>query len=120
MESLNHKVQQGTLKVSEEVIATIVKLAVLDVQGVDSLMTPNVSLEKIFFKQNGNSTIKIKLSGDVVEISLSILVKYGNKVTALAEAVQNRVKSDVQSMTGITVSRVNVLIGGIVFDSTEK
>ncbi len=119
MEEQN-KLQQGTLKVSDDVIATVARLAAIEVEGVDSLANASVSFKQLLLKPDKNNSVKVKLSGDVVEISISILVKFGNKVTTVAENIQNRIKAYVQNMTGITVSRVNVSIAGIVFDSTKS
>ena len=114
------KIQQGTLKVSDDVIATIARLATSEVDGVDSLTKASVSFKQLFIKPGKNGSIKIKLSGDVVEISVSILVDFGHKVTVVAENIQNRVKADVQNMTGVAVSRVNVSVAGIVFDAVKE
>lgn len=111
---------QGTLKVSEDVIATIARLAAGEVEGVSSLEQASVSFKQLFFKPGKNGAIKIKLSGDVVEIAIGIFVKAGNRVTSVAERVQERVKSDVQSMTGVAVSRVDISVSGIVFDSEAE
>lgn len=119
METTN-KLQQGTLKVSDDVIATIARLATSEVDGVNSLTKASVSFKQLFIKPSKNGSIKIKLAGDVVEISISVFVKFGHKVTTVAEHIQNLVKSDVQNMTGVAVSRVNVSITGIVFDAVKK
>ena len=37
----------------------------------------------------------------------------------VAEAIQSSVKESVQNMTGITVSKVNVVVTGIVFDESS-
>ena len=120
--------QSGTLKISEEVILTIAKHAINDIKGVEEIVPVNESgiknkpLKKLASKDWGiagkifgkkNNLIKVKLLGDVVEITLAVIVKQGHKVTMIAENIQNAVKSSVQSMTGITVSRVNVIISGI-------
>ena len=116
----SNKLQQGTLKVSDDVIATIARLATSEVDGVEGLTKASVSFKQMFVNPGKNGSIKIKLAGDVVEISISVIVKFGNRVTTVAEHIQNRVKADVQNMTGVTVSRVNVSVAGIVFDTTEK
>lgn len=118
MERVN-KVQSGILKVSEDVITTIVKLATLEVDGVHSLACANCNYKGILGKFNNGSTIRIRLVGDVVEISVGIIVKAGNNVVRLAETIQENIKSNVQTMTGITVARVNVNIHGIVFDDVK-
>lgn len=115
----SEKTTGGTLKVSEDVIATIARLATCEVDGVESLTKATASFKQLFLKPGKNGGIKIKLSGDVVEISISVIVKSGARVVVVGEEIQTRVKENVQGMTGVTVSRVNVTISGIVFE-TEK
>ena len=110
--------QKGSLKVSEDVISTIARIAAQEIEGVDCLAPAGVTLRKLFIK-SPNDAVSIHLAGDVVEITLGIIAKHGCRVTAIAEAVQESVKSDVQSMTGITVSKVNVIISGIAFDDKD-
>lgn len=120
--------KSGTLRISEEVILTIAKLAISDIKGVEEIVpvndfgVKNKSLQKLVSRDWGiarklfgkkNNLIKVKLMGDVVEITLAVIIKQGHKVAMVAESIQNSVKSSVQSMTGITVSRVNVIISGI-------
>ena len=114
------KVQAGTLKVSESVIATIARLATIEVAGVESLTNANSTFKNVFLKQSENDAIKVRLAGDVVEISISILVKFGHKVVVISEQIQNNVKASVQSMTGVAVARVNVSIAGVVFDDVSS
>jgi uncharacterized alkaline shock family protein YloU len=116
----SEKIQTGTLKVSESVIATIVRLATLEIEGVDSLASSNASIKGLISKTNQTGAIRIKLVGDVVEISLRVIVKYGHKIVNVAEQIQNSVKSSVQTMTGVAVARVNVQIAGVVFEDTKK
>lgn len=120
--------KSGTLKISEEVILTIAKLAISEIKGVEDIVpvndfgVANKSLQKLASKDWGiarklfgkkNNLIKVKLLGDIVEITLAVIFEQGYKVIMVAESIQDSVKSSVQSMTGITVSRVNVIISGI-------
>lgn len=116
----SEKVQAETLKVSEDVIATITRLATMEIKGVDGIITPNATLKQVFIKKTENNAIKIRLVGDVVEITLNVLVRFGHNVVSIAEQIQNNVKSTVQNMTGVTVSRVNVGISGVIFNDTKK
>lgn len=112
--------QKGTLKVSEDVIATVARLAAFEVEGVAELTKAKVTFRQLFLRPGKNGSIQIKLAGDAVQISLGVLVHPGHPVVEMAENVQERVKSDVQTMTGVTVSRVNVEIAGIVFSAPEQ
>ncbi len=106
----------GSLKISDEVIATITRLAALEVNGVSDLAPAPVSMKDMFVKSPIPKSIRINISQDVVEIDVSIVVKFGAKVVELAQKVQNNVKASVQNMTGLTVSKVNVYVAGIHFD----
>ena len=110
-------VQNNCFKVSEDVIYRIVEIASCDVDGVAGLSKSKVMFSHIFMKADQSSAIKIKMIGDVIEITVSIAVSFGCKVSKVAEAVQQKIKDDVQSMTGVTVSKVNVSVDGIALIS---
>ncbi len=106
----------GSLKISEDVIASIVKNSVNDTDGVYSILPSPKTIKDLFVKKDDNGAIAISLKDDVVEISLKIIIKSGSKAITVAENVQSNVKSAVQSMTGIAVSRVNVIVADIAFE----
>ena len=78
----------GSLQISTEVIAKIAKLAAMEVDGVQDV--------------------------SVAQITVNLLVAYGSRIPSMCAKVQENVKSTVQNMTGITVSRVNVVVRGVV------
>ena len=112
----NDKVQ-SQLKVSEDVIATITKNAVLEIEGVSSIANAKKKMIKnLFLSQTDLESIKIDFVNDTVEISIYLYVKPGAKVKSVAEEVQNKVKSEVQAMTSVTVSKVNVTIADVKYN----
>ena len=115
----NKKKVTGTLKISEDAIVRIAESAAAEIKGVVltssnklAVISPRSTIsEKII------SPIAIKLSNDSVSLDIAIIVSENAKASEVSKAVQNNVKSAVQSMTGIAVSKVNVTVAGI---STEK
>ncbi len=102
----------GNLKISNDVIVKIAELAALEISGVTfETKTPDSPLSA--------SPVKIKLSGDSIAVDVRITVAQGSKAVCTAEAVQKSVKSAVQNMTGIAVSKVNVKIAGIIINKEE-
>ncbi|MBQ8960806.1 MAG: Asp23/Gls24 family envelope stress response protein [Ruminococcus sp.] len=100
------------LKISEDVIITVAKLAALDVKGVAGLDGEVGKMSKL--RKNG--PISASMIGDVAAIEMRIKVRGGEKATAVAQEVQSAVKENVQNMTGVTVARVNVTVNGVVFE----
>jgi uncharacterized alkaline shock family protein YloU len=100
------------LKISEDVILTVARLAALDVKGVAGLDGETGALSKIC----GKEPVKVDIMGDVAAIDIKIIVKSSANACSVAQAVQTAVKENIQNMTGITVARVNVAVNGIEFD----
>ncbi len=107
----------GQLKVSKDVIFTITKNAVLDIDGVCSIANAKKNmLKNLFLSDTNYESIDIDFDNDTVVISVYLFVNPGVKVKSVAEQVQSKVKNEVQSMTGITVSKVNVTISDVKYN----
>ena len=106
------KSAQSKLRISEDVIITVARLATLDVNGVAGLAGEITKISKL----RGNGPITVSVIGDVAALEIKIKVKNGAKATVVAEEVQTAVKENVQNMTGVTVARVNVIVSGVVFE----
>lgn len=120
-EYVSQTLDQGSIHISEEVIASIVSMAIQDVEGVYGLNT-NISSElgKIA-KKNAGKSIRILISEeDEIAIDCYIVVLYGYSVIEVAKAVQEAVSSTVESTTGRRVSNVNVNISGISLPRSAK
>ena len=110
MEKINNN-QVASLKISKDVIATIARVATLEVEGVAALVEPN----KIgLFTKGFTKSIEISLADDFAEINLCLELNFGAKIPAVCVEVQNNVRENVQTMTGIVVSKVNITVAGIV------
>ncbi|MBR4628220.1 MAG: Asp23/Gls24 family envelope stress response protein [Ruminococcus sp.] len=103
---------KSRLKISDDVIITVARLAALDVKGVASLAGEVGKMSKV--RKNG--PISITMMGDVAAIDMKIVIKSTEKACTVAQEVQTAVKENVQNMTGIAVARVNVTVCGVVFE----
>lgn len=108
--------ENGTVMISEDVIATIVTQALSEVDGVASLaVKPGADIADLIGKKNWGKGMKIQISEDnSLRISCNILIKYDHSVVDVAAAVQGAVSAAVSSMTGVEVTSVDVNVCGIV------
>ena len=108
--------ENGTVMISEDVIATIVAQAVKEVEGVVSLnVKPGADIVELIGKKNWGKGMKIVIEEDeTLTVECNILVGYGQSVVAIAQAVQNTVSTHLDSMTGVKVNAVNVNVCGII------
>lgn len=113
---ITHIQDNGTIMVSEDVIASIVAHAVKDVDGVVGLSTKAVAeLADMIGKKNWGKGMKIVIAEDnSITVDCDILIGYGQSVVSVAQAVQDSVTSHLESMTAVKVAAVNVNVCGII------
>ena len=110
----------GNIHISEEVLAAISAAAALEVEGVSSLAANLGSdIAELLGKKNLAKGVRVKLEDEKVEVDLSVLMSYGHTIPEMGKAVQEAVKTALESMTGLGVSAVNVNVGGITFPAAN-
>ena len=119
-----HKVYEndtiGEVRIADEVVAIIAGLAATEVDGVDS-MAGNITNElvgKLGMKILSKG-VKVDVTEEHVSVDLSLNIKYGYNIPEVSERVQERVKSAIENMTGLTVLDVNVKIAGVNMDEDK-
>ena len=114
MDNINPGSAAGSLKVSANVLVSIAETAAAEVEGV-ALNSKNglAVVGGAPFSSKIIPPIRVKLNSEAAVIDISIVTELGHKAYEVAKAVQDHVKSAVQNMTGIAVSKVNVKIVGI-------
>ncbi|MBQ6053364.1 MAG: Asp23/Gls24 family envelope stress response protein [Clostridia bacterium] len=106
----------GSIKISEEVIATIAINAALEVDGVSSVMQKVLPSTKSVVGniKNVRKGVAILRTEEGLELTIQIVVKNGYKIPDVSVAVQTNVKDTVANMTGINVIKTNVIVAGVV------
>lgn len=115
-EYVSQTLENGSIHISEEVIAAIAAMAARDVEGVYGLNS-NTGAGK---KSAGKGIRLVITEDDEISIDCYIIVLYGHSVVEVAKAVQEAVTSTVESTTGRTVRSVNVSIGGITLPRAPR
>lgn len=113
MEVSNSNAVGGSLQISTDVLAKIARLATLEVDGVHAVSLGAAGVKGLFPKNTLQPPIEVALADDVAEITVSLQPDYGCKIPALSAKVQENVKNAIQNMTGITVSKVNIIVTGV-------
>ncbi len=113
-EYLVQEQENGSILISEEVIASIASLAVREVEGVFGLsITQTLDLSNILGKKNLRKGIRVTIAEEGVEISCNLIVKMGAAVMTVAKNVQEAIADEVTAMTGVRPLRVNVNVCGV-------
>ena len=109
--------ENGSIDISEDVIATMVRTAVLEVEGVAALShTVGAELAELIGLKTLTKGVKVQFVEDKIVIDTIITVNYGCKIVDVAKAVQEKLVGVIQSMTGFEKAEVNVHVSGIAFE----
>ena len=98
---ISKPLEHGCVYINEDVLVTIATTAVKDVEGV---VDPGK-------KSKG---IRVALEESSVRVECNLTLLYGHPVVDIAKNVQSSVSAAIESMTGLTVSAVDVTVAGIV------
>ena len=107
----------GEVRIADDVVASIAALAALEVDGVAS-MAGNATdelLSRVGVKGTGKGA-NVEVIERIVSVEMAVNLKYGYNIPAVSGRIQEKVKSAVETMTGLTVSDVNIRIAGVVMN----
>ena len=104
----------GEVKVADEVIAIIAGLAATEIEGVAS-MAGNITNELVskLGMKNLSKGVKISVKDETVAVALALNLEYGYQIPEVSKKVQEKVKSAIETMTGLEVSHVNIRIAAV-------
>ena len=111
------KAENGSINISEEVISTMVRTAITEIDGVAGISnTAGAELAELIGIKTVSKGIKVQIVDDTIKVDAIILVRYGCNIVNVAKEVQNSVTEVVQAITGIDKAEVNVHVSGVAFE----
>ena len=99
---IEEKEANGQIQISDEVISIIAGTAAAETEGVSLPSSAPVTVEE-------NTAL----------IEIEVVVKFGINIKNACEEVQQKVKNAVETMTGLTVSGVNINVTAIMVEKEQ-
>ena len=107
--------ENGNIKISQEVIVRISAISARDVEGVAGLGGAG-SFVDFLGKKSSEKGIKVEMTDEATVIDVHVTVKFGVKINEVAYKLQKAVKNAVESYAGLDNITVNVFVDGIEHD----
>lgn len=101
----------GEVKIASDVVSVIAALAATEVEGVSSMAGMNK------FGVKNTKGVRVIMNEGRVHVDMVINVKYGYSIPKISKQVQSRVGQQIETMTGLKVSGVNVRVAGVNLDA---
>lgn len=112
---LSDDTRLGDVQISDDALAAIAGIAATEVEGVAS-MAGNITNELVskFGVKSLSKGVKVTVDDGQVFVDVSINILYEKNIPEVSTKVQERVKTLIESMTGLTVPEVKVKVAGVV------
>lgn len=110
----------GEIRIADEVVAIIAGLAATEVEGVGS-MAGNITNELVskLGMKNLSKGVKVEVTEESVDVEVALNIAYGYSIPDVSAKVQEKVKTAIETMTGLSVDGVNVRIASVDMRNTK-
>ncbi len=109
---------QGSIKISEDVVASIAAVATSETDGVSGLYSSFTNdIVSFLGKKTPSKGVKVTFHSDnTVDVDICYLACFGSNICDVAKNVQENVKSAVESMTNLDIGNINIHVAGVTFN----
>jgi uncharacterized alkaline shock family protein YloU len=102
---------RGSVGISRDVVTAIAGIAISEIDGIANLRAGDSSFRR---GEGMKRYVDTSIDGGVVSVTARITVVYGFPILKVAKQVQTRIKTEIEKMTGLRVSAVNVDVQKLV------
>ena len=120
-EDINIQQEQfGTITFANEVVATIAGLAACDIPGVAGMSGGFAGgIAELLGRKNLTKGVKVTVNDNAVTVDFNLIVEYGVRIPEVCANIQNNVTKALETMTGLSVSAININILGVKFKEID-
>ncbi|QQY80775.1 putative alkaline shock family protein YloU [Keratinibaculum paraultunense] len=109
------KSEYGYITIEDSVIATIAGLSAMESYGIVGMASKNATdgFFELLKWENLAKGVKVYTKNDEVEVDLHVILEYGVRISVVAQNIIEKVKFNIENLTGLKVTKVNVFVQGI-------
>lgn len=112
----------GEIKIANEVVLIIAAQALNDIKGIHLAVSAAEEFVDKLVKKPAQRGVRIYLNDETKEadIDVHINIDYGINIPEISWTIQEAVKKNVETMTDITVQKINVFVDGVTIEKEPK
>lgn len=105
----------GTIDINADVISTIAGISAIECYGLVGMASKSATdgLVQLLKKDNMNKGVKVYFEDNLIIIDLYVIVQFGTKISVVANNIRDKVRYNVENLTGQKVKKVNINIEGV-------
>ncbi len=107
--------EYGSIKIDDHVISTIAGISAMESYGIVGMAAKDATdgLFELIRWDNLSKGVKVSVEDSQIDIDLHVILEYGVKISVVAENIIDRVKFNLENLTGLKINNVNIHVEGI-------
>lgn len=111
----------GEITIAPEIIATLTAITTVKTPGVTGMAgMPSASLSTLIGKRELNKGVKVDVKDKNVSLEIAIVADIDSTLIEVARNVQREVKKVIETKTGMTVNKVDIIIREVSYKEEGK
>ncbi|MCX7667449.1 MAG: Asp23/Gls24 family envelope stress response protein [Atribacterota bacterium] len=111
----------GEITIAPDIIATLTAITTMKTPGVTGMAgMPAASLSTLIGKRELNKGVKVEVKEKNVSLEIAIVADIDSTLIEVARNVQKEVKKVIESKTGMTVNKVDIIIREVSYKEEGK
>lgn len=108
----------GSITIESNVLASIAGISAMESYGIVGMASKNAAdgIFQLLRFENLAKGIEVNVEEDNISIKLHVILEYGVRVSTVGENIIDRVRFNIEQMTGLVVDDVDVLVEGVRMD----
>lgn len=105
----------GSINIDDNVLAIIAGISAMECYGLVGMASRNATegLVELLRREHLSKGVKIHTEDNRVIIDLYVIVQFGTKISVVADNIIEKVKYNIENLTGLTVEKVNINVQGV-------
>ncbi|MBS4539747.1 Asp23/Gls24 family envelope stress response protein [Clostridium sp. D2Q-11] len=107
--------QYGNINIDDNVLASIAGMAAIECYGLVGMSLKNAKdgLVELLKREHLTKGVKVHSNDNKLTIDLYIVVQFGTKISVVANNIIDKVKYNIENLTGMEVDKVNVHVQSV-------
>ncbi len=105
----------GIISIDDNVIATLAGISAMESYGIVGMASKNATdgFFELLKWDSMSKGVKVVTNEDKLLIDLHVILEYGVRISVVAENIIERVKFNLENLTGFKIDKINVHVQGI-------
>ncbi|WP_026476450.1 Asp23/Gls24 family envelope stress response protein [Alkaliphilus transvaalensis] len=107
--------QLGEITIDDHVLASIAGVSAMECYGLVGMATKSAAsgLVELLKREHSSKGVKVQTEDDTITIDLFVIVEFGTRISVVANNIIEKVKYNIENLTGMKVKKVNITVQGV-------